>query len=65
MEDAVDLAPMAHEAILSELPLAPLCRDDCLGLCSFCGNDRNTEPCRCVAPRDPRWASLDVLRSIS
>jgi len=65
VEDAVDLAPMVHEAILSELPLAPLCRDDCLGLCPHCGNDRNAEPCRCVAPRDPRWASLDVLRSTS
>ena len=65
VEDAVDLAPMVHEAILSELPLAPLCADDCLGLCPYCGNDRNDEPCRCVAPRDLRWASLDVLRSTS
>lgn len=65
VEDAVDLGPMVHEAILTELPLAPLCRDDCLGLCAHCGVDRNEEQCDCVAPRDPRWASLDVLRSTS
>ncbi len=63
--DAVDLAPLVHEAILAELPLAPLCREDCLGLCPQCGADRNHETCSCVAPRDPRWASLDVLRSSS
>ena len=65
IDDVVDLGPMVHEAILSELPLAPLCRDDCLGLCPHCGVDRNEEECSCVAPRDPRWASLDVLRSMS
>ncbi len=65
LDDAIDLGPMVHEAILTELPLAPLCREDCEGLCPYCGIDRNEETCDCVAPRDPRWASLDVLRSTS
>jgi uncharacterized protein len=65
VEDTVDLGPLVHEAILAELPLAPLCAEACLGLCPFCGIDRNQEQCSCVAPRDPRWASLDVLRSSS
>lgn len=65
VEDTADLGPLVHEAILSELPLAPLCREDCRGLCPHCGIDRNEERCGCVAPRDPRWASLDVLRSTS
>ena len=43
-------------------PMAPLCRDDCAGLCALCGADRNEGECGCVAPRDPRWANLDVLR---
>ncbi|MGH8995366.1 MAG: YceD family protein [Acidimicrobiales bacterium] len=64
-DDAIDLAPLVHEAVLGELPLAPLCREDCQGLCPWCGIDRNEERCACVAPRDPRWASLDVLRSTS
>ena len=63
LDETIDLGPFVHEAILSELPMAPLCRDDCLGLCATCGVDRNEEQCSCVAPLDPRWASLDVLRS--
>ena len=64
-DDFIDLAPLAHDAIFLDLPLAPLCREDCKGLCPFCGIDRNEERCDCVAPPDPRWASLDVLRSTS
>lgn len=60
--DMVDLAPLAHDAILLDLPLAPLCREDCKGLCPFCGIDRNEATCDCQAPRDPRWATLDGLR---
>ncbi|MGH9088104.1 MAG: YceD family protein [Acidimicrobiales bacterium] len=63
VDDGLDLLPMIRDAVVLELPLAPLCRDDCRGLCPDCGVDRNTESCECVAPRDPRWASLDVLRS--
>jgi uncharacterized protein len=59
----IDLEPMVRELILMELPLAPLCRDDCAGLCPTCGADRNAGPCGCVADdRDPRWAALDALR---
>jgi uncharacterized protein len=65
VEDTVDLGPLVHEAILAELPLAPLCDEACQGLCPHCGVDRNAEPCTCVAPPDPRWATLDVLRSTS
>jgi uncharacterized protein len=63
VDDELDLAPMIRDAIVLELPLAPLCRDDCRGLCPHCGNDLNVDSCTCVAPRDPRWANLDVLRS--
>jgi uncharacterized protein len=60
--DVVDLAPLARDAILLDLPLAPLCRDDCRGLCPTCGIDRNEESCTCTAAPDPRWATLDGLR---
>lgn len=36
--------PVVDEVGLS-LPLAPVCRDDCAGLCPTCGNDLNTDPC--------------------
>lgn len=60
--DVVDLAPLARDAILLDLPLAPLCREDCAGLCPRCGIDRNEESCQCSAEPDPRWATLDGLR---
>ena len=63
MGDQLDLGPMVRDAVVLELPLAPLCREDCRGLCPHCGCDRNEEICGCEAPRDPRWANLDVLRS--
>jgi uncharacterized protein len=63
VEDKLDLGPLVREAILLELPLAPLCRPDCRGLCPTCGVDRNEEDCHCVAPVDPRWAILSVLGS--
>lgn len=60
--DFVDLEPLVREAILLDLPLAPLCRPDCRGLCPTCGADLNDGPCECrVVERDPRWAALDVL----
>jgi uncharacterized protein len=61
-DDFVDLAPMAHDAIFLDLPLAPLCREDCAGLCPYCGIDRNEATCACQAPLDARWATLDGLR---
>jgi uncharacterized protein len=62
VDDAIDLGPLVRDAIVLELPAAPLCREDCRGLCPQCGADRNESECGCVAPRDPRWANLDVLR---
>lgn len=62
--DQLDLAPLARDAVLLELPLAPLCRPDCAGLCPTCGADRNTTPCDCATEvSDPRWAALDTLRA--
>jgi len=61
--EQVDLEPLAREALLLELPLAPLCGADCLGICPTCGADLNEGPCGCApAARDPRWAALDDLR---
>jgi len=62
--DHIDLEPLAREAIVLALPLAPLCRPDCAGLCPTCGADLNEGTCGCEGvAADPRWAALDVLRS--
>jgi uncharacterized protein len=60
--DRIDLYPLVRDAVLLDLPSAPLCRPDCKGLCPWCGTDLNERQCGCVAPKDPRWANLDVLR---
>ncbi|HVM06050.1 MAG TPA: DUF177 domain-containing protein [Acidimicrobiales bacterium] len=60
--DQLDLEPLARDTVLLELPLAPLCREDCAGICPTCGADRNVAPCGCAgAATDPRWAALDAL----
>lgn len=61
--DELDLEPVVRDAVLLDLPMAPLCRPDCAGLCPECGADANLEPCSCSAPEtDPRWAVLDALQ---
>ena len=61
--DQADLEPLARDAILLALPQAPLCADDCAGLCPVCGADRNVADCGCdTVVRDERWAVLDSLK---
>ncbi len=59
----IDLRAMVREGLLLGVPDAPLCRDDCPGLCPTCGADLSTGPCGCdPVERDDRWAVLDQLR---
>jgi uncharacterized protein len=62
VDDQVDLEDLVHDAVLLELPIAPLCDEACGGLCPMCGANRNQKACGCEMPRDERWAALDVLR---
>lgn len=58
-DDRIELAPFVEEAVWLELPFAPVCGEDCKGLCPVCGNNRNLEPCGCNTDRvDPRLAGL-------
>ncbi len=43
----LDLRDDARDALLVELPIAPLCREDCAGLCLRCGADLNLGPHAC------------------
>ena len=61
--DQIDLAPIVREYVLLDLPEAPLCKDDCAGICPTCGIDRNVETCECdTASSDPRWSALEGFR---
>jgi uncharacterized protein len=58
----VDLNALLETETTLLLPMKPLCRDDCRGLCPVCGGNRNLTACRCeVRVLDPRWAPLQSL----
>ncbi len=61
--DSIDLSPMIEQSLIIDLPAAPLCKNDCAGLCPVCGLDRNLEQCDCELERtDPRWDALNSLK---
>lgn len=60
--ESVDLEPLIREQFVLAIPFAPLCREDCLGLCDQCGADKNKNPCTCAKPVDPRFAGLQSLK---
>jgi uncharacterized protein len=45
----LDLRETVRELLLLELPITPLCREDCPGLCPKCGAELSLGPCRCGA----------------
>ena len=62
--EEVDLEPLLREQIILAVPFAPLCSEDCKGLCPVCGIDLNTGDCTCDrTPIDPRWAALKNLKT--
>jgi uncharacterized protein len=41
----IDLGPLVREYMLLDIPINPICRPDCKGLCPICGENRNLSPC--------------------
>ena len=69
--EEVDLAPFVREMVVLAIPMKPLCRPDCKGLCPICGANWNRETCEHreafekgggEKPPDPRWAKLLELK---
>ena len=59
IDDLVDLEPLVRDEVVLALPMAPLCRPDCPGLCSVCGERfDDLEPGHSHEILDPRWAAL-------
>ncbi|MEV6652866.1 DUF177 domain-containing protein [Streptomyces sp. NPDC051219] len=62
IEDGLfDLEPVLRDAVVLALPLQPVCREDCLGLCSQCGVGLNDNPDHHHDAVDIRWAALQGL----
>jgi uncharacterized protein len=59
VDDHVDVEQTVRDAVVLALPLAPLCTDDCAGLCPDCGERRaDLPPDHGHDTIDPRWAAL-------
>lgn len=58
-DDVIDLGEVIREQFYLALPMKPLCRESCLGLCPVCGKNRNHEACSCKQTwEDPRLEPL-------
>ncbi len=60
-DDLIDLESVLRDAVVLGLPMAPVCREDCAGLCSECGVRLDNEPGHAHEQTDPRWAALAAL----
>lgn len=59
--DVIDLGPLVHDSLALAAPFQPLCREDCLGLCSQCGFRMEEDPDHEHVVYDPRFAALAGL----
>lgn len=61
-DDRLDVSRFLRENVLLSLPLQPLCRAECRGLCPHCGINLNETSCQCqVQEGDPRLLPLQHL----
>lgn len=62
LEDGMfDLEPVLRDAVVLALPMQPVCREDCAGLCPDCGIRLDDEPGHHHDAVDIRWAALQGL----
>lgn len=62
----LELDPFFGEVVSLAIPLQPICREDCAGLCPRCGADRNQEGCDCSdVNADSPFAALAALKAKS
>jgi uncharacterized protein len=58
----LDLSEVVRQDLMLALPLVPLCRNECKGLCANCGQNLNEADCGCDEQAlDPRFAALKQL----
>jgi uncharacterized protein len=63
-DQQIDLSELLREQFYLAMPMKPLCREDCRGLCAQCGTNLNTGTCDCApAWEDPRLAVLKQFKT--
>ncbi len=60
----IDMTPLIEQALLLELPLVPLCADDCRGICPRCGANLNEGPCSCAEAAPVEDGPFAALRNL-
>lgn len=61
--DIINLEHVFFDTIILSIPMKPLCKDNCKGLCPICGTNLNIKQCDCKRENiDPRWAPLMALK---
>ncbi|HST72913.1 MAG TPA: DUF177 domain-containing protein [Kocuria rosea] len=60
-DETIDLEPMLRDAVITQLPFQPVCREDCQGLCAQCGARLEDDPEHHHEVLDPRWSALSGL----
>jgi len=62
-DELINFEPVLRDAVVSELPFQPVCREDCPGLCSECGVRLADDPDHSHEVSDPRWSALQGILS--
>ena len=63
-----DLTNDIREAVFIDLPLTPVCKEECLGLCFSCGKNKNLSSCECKVANPKasdfgsKWDALKKIR---
>ena len=60
-DELINIEPALRDAVVSELPFQPVCREDCPGLCSECGARLADNPNHSHEVADPRWSALQGI----
>ncbi len=62
-DETIDLGQLMAEQLHLSLPMKPLCREECLGLCPQCGTNLNRSTCDCRRDwEDPRLTALRTFK---
>jgi len=64
--EEIDLGQLMREQFYLALPMKPLCREECKGLCPICGTNLNRGTCDCKREwEDPRFGALKAIKKES
>ncbi|MFA5309460.1 MAG: DUF177 domain-containing protein [Dehalococcoidales bacterium] len=62
-QHTLDITEAVRQYSLLAIPMKPLCKKECAGLCPTCGKNLNQGKCDCPTDNtDPRWSRLAELR---